>query len=152
MKKEYDSALSIDEVVSRIREKTVPFSMNPFKASLGDWARRENLDGSYTIEQSVQGRGLYTYATLKIQPMSQGTHLIFKVNPGWVIPCFLGLILSVMSLILAHRSPRNGNGVNNAAFGIIFSVCFLLPCTLLGWYKEKELIDFFESDILGIKK
>lgn len=151
MRKVYDSVLSIDEVVSRLREKTVPFSVNPFKASPWDWALRGNFDGTYTIEKNVQGRLLYACARLRIQPLSQGTHLIFETSGGG-IPGLFCLIWLIISPILAYWSVRKGNDAESTVFGIILMVLFSLSCTLGGWHKEKELIDFFESDILGIEK
>lgn len=153
MRKEYDSSMTFNEVVFRLRDKTVPYSVNPFKALLGvgEWALRENFDGTYSIEKSVQGRALFTYATLKIQPLGQGTHLILETS-GMGIPGLFCLIWLIVSPILAYWSVRNGASVGYTIFIILFAFVFSLLCTLGGWYKEKDLIDFFESDILGIKK
>lgn len=153
MKKEYDSAMTIDEVVARIREKTVPWSMRPFKSwQDGFWARRENFDGTLTIEKNISKYTRAAYITLKILPVVQGTHLILKTSAEWKIFCFSSFIWISVSPIMVYHSVKNGGSTGFALFGIIFLPLVFLLYALLSWLEEKELIDFFETDILGIKK
>lgn len=148
--KEYDSAMTPEEVVARLKEKTVPVRFKLFP--MGDWELRHHLDGTLGIGKDSSGRGVYASASLQIWQTNRGSHIVMKIGSSRMIDLFFAIAFLGLLPILVYKAERDYGRGRVAIFGYGFFILFLLGCAIWSWHEEKELIAFFESDILGIKK
>ena len=75
-----------------------------------------------------------------------------KIGSSRMIDLFFAIAFLGLLPILVYKAERDYGRGRVAIFGYGFFILFLLGCAIWSWHEEKELIAFFESDILGIKK
>lgn len=100
----------------------------------------------------VSSRMSSVYASLKVLPTEQGTRMILETDSMWKFDCLIAFILFEISPPLIYISTKRGASAGYAIFGVVFMISIMLLFALLNRVSETDLIDFFEHDVLGIKR
>lgn len=147
-KKEYDSPLPREEMVAQLRAKTKPFRL--FRLNRDGWGLKEYEDGSFRVLEDTHAR-YPAHAILQFEATKYGTHIIAEYSEDDMLFWFVTLLLSIVAVPICIAI-----GVNIGKMIILVGPVFFGGTSLLNFLycraHKRELIKWFEADILGIKR
>lgn len=144
-KKEYDSPLPREELIAKLRKRTVPYRL--FKLGRYDWELKEYEDGTF---RATKSHGKY-WAEVRFQldTAEYGTHITAEYGDGR--PSFALIMFFFVAMLILTADAIYELGIKGLIVLPVGVGLFLIGVLYDRAY-EKEAIEWLETDVLGIKK